>query len=261
MSIFKKKKNMDSEQSFTAQRRMLLGPNSSFYIQEAYNTLRTNIRFAIPGEGCKKLCLTSGLASEGKSTTILNLAISFAETGSKVLLIDGDMRRPSLSRLLIEKATPGLSNVLAGFSNLNEAIRRNIRPNLDVLFSGEIPPNPLELLGSAGMKNIIDTMSEHYDYILVDTPPVSIVSDACEVANITDGVLFLVRQNETEKEAVIRGVKQLELSNSRLLGFVLNGIVEEGGKSYKYRYRYRYKYRNKYAYVSSGKKATGNKSE
>lgn len=258
MSVFKKKRNLDSEQSFTAQRRLLLGPNSSFYIQEAYNTLRTNIRFAIPGDGCKRLCLTSGLASEGKSTTILNLAISFAETGSKVLLIDGDMRRPSLARLLIEKATPGLSNVLAGFANVEDAIRKDIRPNLDVLFAGEIPPNPLELLGSAGMKKIVETMSLRYDYILVDTPPVSIVSDACEVANITDGVLFLVRQNETDKEAVIRGVKQLELSNSRLLGFVLNGIVEEGGKGYKYRYRYRYKYRNKYAYVSN-KKSSGKK--
>lgn len=254
MSIFRRKKNVDSEQSFTAQRRLLLGPNSSFYIQEAYNTLRTNIRFAIPGDGCKKLCLTSGLASEGKSTTILNLAISFAETGSKVLLIDGDMRRPSLARLLIEKASPGLSNVLAGFANADEAIRKSVRPNLDILFAGEIPPNPLELLGSPRMKQLIDTMSIRYDYILVDTPPVSIVSDACEVANLTDGVLFLVRQNQTDKDAVSRGVKQLELSNARLLGFVLNGMMEEGGKSYKYRY----KYRNKYTYVATGKKQTGN---
>lgn len=262
MSFLKKKKNVDSEQSFTAQRRMLLGPNSSFYIQEAYNTLRTNIRFAIPGDGCKRLCLTSGLASEGKSTTILNLAISFAETGSKVLLIDGDMRRPSLARLLIEKVSPGLSNILAGISDIEDCIRKDIRPNLDLIFSGEIPPNPLELLGNPKMKELIDKLSLEYDYILVDTPPVSIVSDACEVANVTDGVLFLVRQNSTDKDAVIRGVKQLELSNSRLLGFVMNGIVDEGGKSYKYRYRYRYryKYRSKYAYVSSGKKNSSSKS-
>lgn len=259
----RKRKSGTDEQSFAAQRRLLLGPNSSFYIQEAYNTLRTNIRFAIPGEGCKRLCLTSGLASEGKSTTILNLAISFSDTGSKVLLIDGDMRRPSLARLLIEKASPGLSNILAGLCDVDDAIRKDVRPNLDVLFAGEIPPNPLELLGNQRMKALIDKMSKRYDYILVDTPPVSIVSDACEVANVTDGVLFLVRQNETEKDAVIRGVKQLELSNSRLLGFVLNGIMDEGGKSYKYRYRYRYryKYRSKYAYVSSGKKSSGTKSE
>jgi len=253
MSLIRKKVSSDSEQSYTAQRRMLLGANSSFYIQEAYNTLRTNIRFAVPGDGCKRLCLTSGLASEGKSTTILNLAISFAETGSKVLLIDGDMRRPSLARLLIEKASPGLSNILAGLCEAPEAIRKNVRPNLDLIFSGEIPPNPLELLGHSRMKELIDELSKRYDYILVDTPPVSIVSDACEIANVTDGVLFLVRQNATEKDAVFRGVKQLELSNSRLLGFVMNGIVEESGKGYKYRYRYKYKYQSKYAYAAHGR--------
>ncbi len=258
MSLIRNKKNnAETEKSFTAQRRLLLGPKSSFYIQEAYNTLRTNIRFAIPGEGCKRLCLTSGLASEGKSTTILNMAISFAENGSKVLLIDGDMRRPSQARLLIEKASPGLSNVLAGLCTPDEAIRRGIKPNLDVLFAGEIPPNPLELLGNTRMKELIDTMSKRYDVILVDTPPVSVVSDACEVANVTDGVLFLVRQNVTERDAVLRGIKQLELSNSHLLGFVLNGVVEEGSKGYKQKFRYRYKYRRKYAYVASGKKNSG----
>ena len=168
---------------------------------------------------------------------------------------------PSLARLLIEKASPGLSNVLAGLCEADEAIRQNVRPNLDVLFAGEVPPNPLELLGNPRMKKLVDDMSQKYDCILVDTPPVSIVSDACEVANVTDGVLFLVHQNVTEKEAVIRGIKQLELSNSRLLGFVLNGIVDDGGKGYKYRYRYRYryKYRSKYAYVSTGKKNAGAK--
>lgn len=265
MSVIKKNTPKEPDQSFAAQRRMLLNSNSSFYIQEAYNTLRTNIRFAIPGEGCKRLCLTSGLASEGKSTTILNLAISFAETGGKVLLIDGDMRRPSLARLLIEKASPGLSNVLAGLVEAEEAIHKNVRPNLDMIFSGEIPPNPLELLGHPRMKALVDAMSSRYDYILIDTPPVSIVSDACEVANVTDGVLFLVRQNSTEKDAVIRGIKQLELSNSRLLGFVMTGIMDEGSKSYKYRYRYRYRYRykykyqSKYAYVASGRKNAGEK--
>lgn len=265
MSILNKKKNMDPDQSFTAQRRLLLNSNSSFYIQEAYNTLRTNIRFAIPGEKCKKICLTSGLASEGKSTTILNLAISFAETGSKVLLIDGDMRRPSQARLLIEKASPGLSNVLAGLCEPEEAIRKEVKPNLDMLFAGELPPNPLELLGSPRMKQLMDDLSGKYDIILVDTPPVSIVSDACEVASVTDGVLFLVRQNLTEKEAVLRGVRQLELSNARLLGFVMNGISNDGGKSYKYRYRYRYRYKygyqSKYAYYSNSKKSAGGKNK
>lgn len=244
---FWKKKVIDPEQSFVLKRRLILNKNSSFHIQEAYKTLRTNIRFSLHGEGCKKVCLTSSLASEGKSTTILNLAISFAETGSRVLLIDADMRRPSLARLLIERATPGLSNVLAGLATVEEAIRKDVRPNLDILFSGAIPPNPLELLGSTTMKQMIDALSRRYDYILLDTPPIGIVSDACEVASLTDGVLFLVRQGETEKEAVLRSVKQLELSNAKLLGFVLNGVGESGRKGYRNRYSYRYKYSNEAA--------------
>lgn len=254
MSLINKKKT-DTDRSYTAQRRLILNSKSNFYIQEAYNTLRTNIRFVLPGDGCKSLCLTSGLASEGKSTTILNLAISFAETGSKVLLIDADMRRPSLGRLLIEKASPGLSDVLAGMTDIEDCVRKNVRPNLDMIFSGEIPPNPLELLGCPRMKTLIDTMSARYDYILVDTPPIGVVSDACEVANVTHGVLFLVQQNSTEKDMVARGVKQLELSGSRLLGFVMNGVVQETKSRYRYRYRYRYgnkyKYSNKYAYSYS----------
>lgn len=241
---FWKRNIMDPEQSFVLKRRLILNKNSGFHIQEAYKTLRTNIRFSLHGEGCKKVCLTSSLASEGKSTTVLNLAISFAETGSRVLLIDADMRRPSLARLLIERAAPGLSNVLAGLDTVEEAIRKDVRPNLDILFSGAIPPNPLELLGSTTMKQMIEDLSRRYDYILLDTPPIGIVSDACEVASLTDGVLFLVRQGETEKEAVLRSVKQLELSNAKLLGFVLNGAEESSGKGYKNRYSYRYKYSN-----------------
>lgn len=252
-----KKKSAEIEQSFTAQRRLLLNANSSFYVQEAYNTLRTNIRFAIPGEGCKRLCVTSSVAGEGKSTTTLNLAISFADNGSRVLLIDADMRRPSLARLLIEQHNPGLSNVLAGICDVQDAIHKGIRPNLDVMFAGEIPPNPLELLGHARMGELLNEMSALYDVILLDTPPVGVVSDACEVANVTDGVLLLVHQHQTDKDSVTRSLKQLELSGAKLLGFVMNGVLDEGGKGYKYRYRYRYGYgykkRNKYLYEASGR--------
>lgn len=232
----------DINQSFVEQRRNILGKNSSFYVREAYKTLRTNIRFVISGEGCQKFCITSGLASEGKSITILNLAISFAETGKKVLLIDADMRRPSQARLLIEKASPGLSNVLAGLCTPEEAIRKEQYPNLDILFSGEIPPNPSELLGGERMRNLIEKAEKVYDYILVDTPPVGIVTDACVVASFLDGVLFLVRQNESDRDSVTQGVKLLELAGVKLLGFVLNGFSPEGGKYYGTKYKYRRKY-------------------
>ena len=250
MSFLNKKKEQpqDSNQSYIMQRRHILGKKSSFAVQEAYKTLRTNIRFFLSGDDCKKFCITSGLVSEGKSITILNLAISFAETGSKVLLIDADMRRPALARLLIENASPGLSNVLAGLCKPEDAIRKDVYPNLDVMFSGEIPPNPSELLGSPRMQKMIDHMSQAYDFILLDTPPVGVVSDVCVLSNILDGVLFLVRQNYTEKEAVSRGIKQLEISGAKLMGFVLNG----SDKSRNGRYGKKYRYRSKYNYNRYG---------
>lgn len=244
----------DPNQSHVLQRRRILSENSSFYVQEAYKTLRTNIRFSLSGGNCKKFCVTSALAGEGKSITILNLAISFAQSGARVLLIDGDLRRPNQARLLVEKQSPGLSNVLAGLCTVDEVIRKNVYPNLDAIFSGEIPPNPSELLGNPRMAKLIEDVEHNYDYILMDTPPVDIVSDSCIVANILEGVLFLVRQNRTEKEAVARGVKQLELSGAKLMGFVLNGIEPDGGNGRYSRKKYKYGYRYKYYYESSSRK-------
>lgn len=262
MSIFGSKKaaKQDPSQSFVIQRRHILNKGSSFYVQEAYKTLRTNISFSLSSEGCKKFCITSGLAGEGKSITILNLAISFAETGKRVLLIDADLRRPSLAKLLVEKASPGLSNVLAGQCKEDEAIRKGLYSNLDFLFSGEIPPNPSELLGNHRMRRMIDNLSQIYDYILVDSPPVGIVSDVCVMAELLDGVLFLVRQGRTEKEAVQRGLKQLEISNAKVMGFVLNGSDKDGGSHYgkKYRYKYRYRY-YRYSYGSNSHSRTEKK--
>ncbi len=221
-----KSKNMKKPEAVIsfAQRRHVLNKDSSFAVREAYNTLRTNIRFFLSNSGCKRFCITSGEMGEGKSITLLNLAISFAEDGQKVLLIDADLRRPAMARLLVENARPGLSNLLADMTTEAEAIRKEIRPNLDILFSGDVPPNPTGLLGSQRFENLMASLSKKYDYILVDTPPVNAVSDACIVANVLDGVLYLVRQNKTEKESVKRGINQLNLVGAKLLGFVLNGI-------------------------------------
>lgn len=255
MIFHKFTKKPDPSKSFVNQRRHILGKNSNFYVREAYKTLRTNVRFFLSGEGCKKFAITSGLAGEGKSITILNLAISFAETGSKVLLIDADLRRPTMAKLLIEKASPGLSNILAGLCKPEDAIRHNIYPNMDLIFSGEIPPNPSELLGGERMKKMIAKLSEQYDYILVDTPPVAIVADVCVMADILDGVLFLVRTDRTEKDAVARGLKQLEISGAKLMGFVLNGGSKERGGYYGKKYKYKNKYGYyRYAYESSSKR-------
>lgn len=219
---------------FMNVRRQILNKNSSFAAQEAYKSLRTSVRFALRDNGCKRICMTSAMASEGKSITMLNLAISVAMDGQKVLLIDADLRRPSQARMLMEKATPGLSNVLAGMVSPEEAIRPELYPNLDVLLSGDVPPNPSELLGSDRMRDLIEEMSKKYDYILVDTPPVILVSDAAIVANLLDGVLLLVRQGKSKKDELKRAIANLELAGITPMGIVLNGVELREGKDYSY---------------------------
>ena len=230
MRILKHKKQ--EQVSFKSIRRQILNKNSSFAVQESYKTLRTNVRFFLRGNSCKRICITSGAAGEGKSITLLNLAISMGEDGQKVLLIDADLRRPAQARLLVEKVSPGLSNVLAGLSTAEEAIRKEIYPNLDILFSGDVPPNPSELLGSDKMQELIEDLSQKYDYILVDTPPVSIVSDASIVANLLDGVLLLVWKDRSRKDAVKRAINNLQLTGAKILGFVINGTVLEKSVNY-----------------------------
>lgn len=222
------------QNGFMNSRRKILSRNSAFAAQEAYRSLRTNVRFALRGGGCKKICVTSGAAGEGKSITFLNFAISLGEDGQKVLLIDADMRRPALARLLVEKATPGLSNVLAGLVSPEEAIHKEVYQNLDIIFSGDVPPNPSELLGSERLQEMVEKLSGQYDYILIDTPPVNIVSDACIVANVMDGVLLLVRQDSSKKEEVKRAVTRLQLTGAKLLGFILNDATLDKQDSYDY---------------------------
>lgn len=229
----RKEEMIKQEQAgFMNVRRQILNKNSSFVTKEAYRTLRTNIRFFLRTDGCKRICITSAASGEGKSITLLNLAISIAEVGQRVLLIDADMRRPALARLLVEKAAPGLSNVLANITPASEAIRTGLYPNLDILFSGDVPPNPSELLSSEAMEKLIADVSKEYDYVLVDTPPVNVVSDACLAANLLDGVLLLVRQDRSKKDAVKRAVSNLHLTGANLLGVVLNGADLQDVKPY-----------------------------
>jgi capsular exopolysaccharide synthesis family protein len=238
MKMMKKEKEQNT--GFLNTRRQILNESSSFSVKEAYKTLRTNIRFSLQDKSCKRISITSASAGEGKSITLLNLAISVAEDGHKVLLIDADLRRPALARLLVEQPAPGLSNVLAGLESVEEAVRTGLYPNLDIIFSGDVPPNPLELLGGDKMRELIADMSKKYDYILVDTPPVNVVSDANIVTSLLDGVLLLVRQGSSRKDSVKRAVSNLALTGIKPLGFVLNGVDLETQKSYGYGYGYGY---------------------
>ena len=230
------KNNHEKNSGYATQRRQILNENTTFAVQEAYKSLRTNISFATCNLKCKRICITSGVSGEGKSITLLNLAISIGQTGKKVLLIDADMRRPSVARLLIEQATPGLSEYLAKEASQEEVIRKEIYPNVDVIFSGELPPNPSELLSSEQMQELIENNTEKYDYILVDTPPVGAVTDACIVANLLDGVLLLVWQNRSHRDVVKKAVHSLQLTGANILGYVFNGVLPEKKKYYRYYY-------------------------
>ncbi len=249
MAVKKFTKKQDANQSFMNQRRNIITEESSFNTQEAYKTLRTNLRFAVSREGCKRFCVTSGLAGEGKSITILNLAISFAQAGSRVLLIDGDMRRPNMARLLVENGAPGLSNILAKLCTAEQAVRKDVRPGMDVIFSGEIPPNPSELLSSRALEELLNEVESQYDYIFMDAPPVGLVSDACLVGNIVDGVLFVVRQNYSNSDVIREAIEQLNIAGVKITGFVFNGVEPESNRSSYYRSNYR-KYRT-YRYYRS----------
>jgi len=259
MSIFnlgRGKRSMSSEQkregrSIQEERRNLLTPKSDFFIREAYKTLRTNVSFSLADdEGCKVIVVTSSMQSEGKSITAINLAISYAMTDRKVLVIDCDLRRPKLARLLQMSGKVGLSNLIMQPKLQERAVLSTDIRGLDVILSGDIPPNPSELLGSPRMKRLIEALRQSYDYIILDSPPVNMVTDAVVLAPESDGVLFLVRANHSERGAVIHAVEQLEYAKAKILGFVLNDVnMEKTHYGYKrYRYRQYSRYGGKYGY-------------
>lgn len=229
------------------ERRHMLSPDSDFFIREAYKTLRTNTMFSLAGrDGCKVALLTSSLQGEGKSITALNLAISFAEAENRVLLIDCDLRRPKLARLLRKSSRTGLSNLLLDPSLLGKAILPSGIERLDVILSGDVPPNPSELLGSARMGALLTQLRERYDYIILDTPPVNMVTDAVVLAPKSDGVLFVVRAGQSERGPVMRAVEQLEYAQVKILGFILDD-VSGCGSSYGHGRYGRYGY-GRYGY-------------
>lgn len=240
--------------SIQEERKNLLSPKSDFFTREAYKTLRTNVSFSLPGEeGCKVIMVTSAMQGEGKSITAVNLAISYAMTDCRVLVVDCDLRRPKLARLLQMNSKVGLSNLIMNPKLKEEAVLASKISGLDVLLSGDIPPNPSELLGSARMQRLIGELRSSYDYIILDSPPVNMVTDAVVLAPESDGVLFLVRANHSDRGAVIHAVEQLEYAKAKVLGFVLNGVDMEkthyGYKKYRYKRYARY---GKYGYGYGG---------
>lgn len=209
---------------------------------EAYRNLRMNLTFmSTEDEPIRTLLFSSPGPSEGKSTTAINFAVMLAQQGQRVLVIDADLRRPSLHRALDVLREPGLTNLLIGDAEPRETIRPNVLPNLDFLPSGPFPPNPSELLNSKGMGRLLEEMEGRYDQIVIDSPPVLAVTDAAVLAVHTDGVVLVLRSGETEQRTAERSVEQLRRLGVRVFGAVLNEVsAASPDESYYLQYYYSY---------------------
>ena len=208
-------------------------------VSEAYRVLRTNILFSSFDKPIKTMVVTSAGSGEGKSTTIVNLAVTFAQQGSKVLLIDADLRKPRIHRIMMMDNSNGLTNLLSTHNDYRDYIRSSRINNLDVLLCGAIPPNPSELLMSNVMKQFIQKVRGDYDIILLDAPPAISVTDAAIISTYVDGTILVAASGTVEKEALIGAKEVLNKVKANILGVVLNKIDRKTTGNYHY-YEYYY---------------------
>lgn len=243
---------MSTKKNPTESIRHILSEDSSFNTIETYKSIRTNIMFSLPkADNGKVIAVTSAIPGDGKTTTAINLAITFAELGVKVALLDCDLRKSRVHRYLQIERGVGITNVLCGFCSFEEAIKRDIRPNLDVLTAGEIPPNPAELFETAEFDKLIDKLKDEYDYILVDTPPVKVVTDAVIISKNVSGVVLTVRENQTTYEMLETSLNSLNTVGVKILGVIVRDC-DATRKKYGYSKGSYYRKGYKYGYGKRG---------
>ncbi|MDR3644862.1 MAG: CpsD/CapB family tyrosine-protein kinase [Clostridia bacterium] len=219
----------------------IITKNAPFQFVEAYKSLRTNLQFASVNKENRKIIVTSAVPGEGKSTVAVNLAIALAGSEGKVMLIDADLRKPTLHRYLHLNSSKigGVTSVLSGTKKIDECLVHFNDIGINFLSSGPIPPNPAELLGSLKMEEMIKNLSSRFDYILFDTPPVSVVTDAAVLSKIADGVILVVKQNSTTIESAQLAKQNLKNVGASVIGCVLNNFKSD--KSNKSSAYYHYK--------------------
>jgi capsular exopolysaccharide synthesis family protein len=213
-------------------------------ITESYRMLRTNIQYSSLDKPIKSLVITSSGPSEGKTITTANLAVVMAQAGSKVLVIDADLRRPAIHKVFGVNNRFGLTNILAENKLFEEVVQKDGIENLDLLTSGPIPPNPAELLGSKKFENFLSYVRERYDYVIIDTPPCGSITDAAIVGRIVDGVILVASAGEVEIEAIQHAKENLQKVNANIIGVVLNKVNKQTSGYYYYYYYYYYHYQD-----------------
>lgn len=217
------------------RRKLITKYDTKSPISEQYRTIRTNILYSSIDEEIRSILITSSGPGEGKSTTAANLAVVFAQQGKTVLLVDADLRKPTVHYTFSLNNTIGLTSILTNQMSLKEAVQQDDEKNLYILSSGPIPPNPSELLGSRTMNNFLDNALEEFDIVLFDTPPVLAVTDAQVLANLCQGSILVVSSGTTDKEAVFKTREQLKATSGKILGVVLNNKkVDKNGNYYYY---------------------------
>ena len=227
--------------------KKILCQNSPFAVKEAYNAIRTNLLFTQQGEKCPIFVVTSPTANNGKTINSINLAVSFAQMGKRTLLIDADMRNPTIHRMFSISVKNGLSEILAGLTD-NISVSKTDVENLSVLTAGKIPPNPAELLSSARMDKLLEFVKEHYDCVFIDTPPINLVTDSTIFAQKVTGYIVIVKTDTTNTHDVKITVTNIEQIDGNILGFILNDVNSEKKKYYSYYRKYNYNYNYNYNY-------------
>ncbi len=212
-------------------------------VAEAMKSIRTNILFSgLEGES-KCIALTSSVPGEGKTTNAINLAIAFAKSGYRTILVDGDLRRPKVHRRFKIKTVKGLTSALVTDGDWTSMIIPDVIENLDVMPAGIRPPNPPELLGSSAMGKLVEYLKEEYEIIIVDTPPVGLFTDAALISKHCDAALYVISAGVPLYEEVTKGLEELEKINAKVLGFVMTRVERARNGSYYYNYKYKYNYK------------------
>jgi len=227
LKLFNKRK----KRQLTA-RKLVTTINPNFIVSEQYRTIRTNINFSTPDKSLQTILFTSSETGEGKSTSASNVAVVFAQEGKKVLVVDADMRRPTMHYTFQVNSAKGLSNLLVKHYLLKDVVKKTEVEGLHLITCGHLPSNPAELLSSQSMDELIKEMKESYDIIIFDAPPVLSVADAQILSNKCDGTIIVINSGSTEKESVIKANEALKKSKANIIGTILNNFKLDKAHSY-----------------------------